>query len=66
MPNKNTSSSQDREILEAETAPHISNLVAIINDLDEQIAAWKKAADEWQCSTPEELTNRIHQLPETY
>ena len=31
-----------------------------------KIEAWKKAAEGWNCSTPEELTARINQLPETY
>jgi len=63
---KNTSHSQDQEITNAENSAHITDLIAIIADLDGQISAWKRAADAWQCSEPEELANRIHQLPDTY
>lgn len=63
---RNTTSSQDSEIKEAEASPHIQNLVAIIESLDLQITEWKSAAGEWNCGTPEELRSRINQLPETY
>ena len=35
-------------------------------DLEREAARWKKAAELWDCSTPEELERRIHSLPETY
>jgi|DEB19_MinimDraft_3_1074340.scaffolds.fasta_scaffold61624_2 hypothetical protein len=63
---RNTTSSQDSEIKEAEASHHIQNLIAIIESLDLQITAWRSAAGEWNCDTPEELRSRINQLPETY
>ncbi len=63
---RNTTSSQDKEIKEAKDVPHIQNIIAIIESLDIQITEWKSAAGEWNCGTPEELRQRINQLPETY
>lgn len=65
-PLRNTTSFQDSAIKDAEASDHIQNLIAIIEDLDSQITDWSSAAKEWNCSTPEELRNRISQLPETY
>lgn len=31
-----------------------------------EIKAWKDAADEWDCYTPEELKERIFSLPAMY
>lgn len=37
-----------------------------IRQLRGEIAAWKDAADNWDCSTPEELKERIFGLPDIY
>ena len=56
----NTTRSQDKEISEAESGQqHISNLIAIINDLDNQITEWKEATG---CSTPDEAVDKIFDL----
>jgi len=31
-----------------------------------RITQWEDVAKEWGCATPEELRNRLNQLPETY
>ena len=37
-----------------------------IDELEAEIAAWKAAAGEWDCSTPAELKERIFSLPYIY
>ena len=61
---KNTTSSEDLEIKAAEESSHIQNLVDIIDAMDKRIEAWRSAASQWSCDTPEELIQKIDQLPE--
>ena len=56
---KNTTTEQDREIKAAQSSDHVSNLVAIIEDLDGQLAAWKDAAD---CTEPSELKSKLERM----
>jgi hypothetical protein len=58
----NTTTEQDREIKAAQSSDHVSNLVAIIEDLDAQLAAWKDAAD---CSEPSELKSKLERMDKT-
>jgi hypothetical protein len=52
----NTTGSQNRKINAARLTNHIVNLIAIIEDLDNQLTEWKKAADNGAgCDTPDEL-----------
>ncbi len=55
----NTSGNQDAEIRKAEGS-HIENLIAIINDLDSQITAWKTASEG--CKDPGDLEAKLSDL----
>lgn len=59
---KNLLSFQLQEIKTAQSDNHIANLVAIIEDLDKQITAWRECSE---CDTPEELKNTIAQMDKT-
>lgn len=59
MSHQNTTSQQDRDIAEAEASQHISTLVEIIGDLDEQLTAWKEASG---CSSPDELKDNLRRM----
>lgn len=61
---RNTTTRQDREISEAESSPHIPNLVSIIHYLDQQLTEWKKTAQLLNCDSPDELRHRIKQMEE--
>lgn len=59
----NTTGSQNRKINAARLTNHIVNLIAIIEDLDNQLTEWKKAADNGLgCDTPDELRNFINNI----
>ena len=49
-------------------APHMMRRkgVELLLEAEREILAWEKAAEQWDCSTPEELKDRIAGLPETY
>lgn len=57
-----TTPSQDREITNAQTSPHIQNLVAIIESLDEKITEWEDAAKKLGCDTPEGLAEAADKI----
>ena len=44
----------------------IAHLAKRLEKAEAEIKAWKDAADEWDCSTPEQLKWRIFSLPATY
>jgi hypothetical protein len=58
----NTTIEQDLEIKAAQSSDHVSNLVAIIEDLDAQLAAWKDASD---CTEPSELKSKLERMDKT-
>ena len=58
----NTAPSQDREIAAAQTSPHIDNLVAIIESLDEKLTEWKNAARKLGCDTPDGLAEEADRI----
>lgn len=66
MANINTSRDQDITIEDAKRSPHIENLCAIIDELDNQLSEWRHAAAKWDCDSPEQLVSKIDSLPETY
>ena len=52
----NITKMQDVKIDAARLTNHIGNLISIIEDLDNQLTEWKKAADNGAgCDTPDEL-----------
>jgi hypothetical protein len=42
-----------------------NHLLDRISELEAEIAEWRTAAGEWNCSSPEELRYRIVSLPST-
>jgi len=38
----------------------------VVRELLDEIQAWQKAAENWDCTTPKELEERIFALPEIY
>ena len=62
---KNTTSTQDKEISEAQSANHIDNLIDIITDLDDQLT---EKIDEISGlkETVKELESKIQYLEESH
>ena len=59
---KNLLPFQLQELKAAQYDNHIANLVAIIEDLDKQITAWREATG---CDTPEEVETKILSMGDT-
>ena len=55
----NTTVEQDRDIREAQNSFHISNLIAIIEDMDAKISRWRDASS---CNDPDELEAKLATL----
>jgi len=53
-------------LMEASDADGAHEVCELCAKLEEENTRWKKAAEAWGCETPDNLSMRIDQLPESY
>lgn len=58
---QNTTMQEDRLLTSIESS--VNDLVLLVERLDREITEWRVAADLLSCNTPDELADKINQLP---
>lgn len=65
MTYRNTTATEDSYIRDAVNGTIVSELLVIIERLDDVITEWLDAAELANCDSPRELRDFIHSLPST-